>query len=518
MSGADAIKAATAQAAPVLPSDVGATLDDTGTEPPRPLRREIPPSDPYPVTALGGVLSDAAEAIHDKVQAPKAVCAQSVLAGAGLAVQTIADIELPTGSTRPLSLYCVTVSPSGERKSTVDDIALWPVRHREAKLRESHDTDLPKFVNKRDAYQRQREQILRKSNTYKTQADKEKALNELGPAPLAPLTPMLTCPEPTFEGLVKLFEQGHPSLGLFSSEGGQFISGHAMSEENRLKTGAALSALWDGEPVRRVRAGDGALILPGRRLSMHLMAQPSAAMKLVADPTLRDQGLLSRMLITYPPMTSGTRFWRDPAPESEAAIKRYGARALDILEMQPPLAEGKVNQLSPRRLPLSGEARRLWIAFADHVEGLITPGGALEPVLSFANKLPEHAARIAGVITLFENPYADDIPAERMAAGTDLAQFYANEALRLMAIGKTDTDLALAERLLAWLHSDWKEQLISLPDVYQRGPHAIRDKRAAVRIVTILEEHGWLTKMRRPAIVAGVNRREVWAIETGGAE
>ena len=496
----------------------GTAQDDAEPEPPRPLRRGVPPSDPYPVDALGDVLSDAAKAIHDKVQAPEAVCAQSALAVASLAVQPIANVELPTGSARPLSLNCVTVSPSGERKTTVDEIALWPVRRREETLRDKYDADLPAFVNKRDAWQRQREQILRRSKTYKTQADKEQALNELGPAPLAPRVPILTCPEPTFEGLVKLFEQGHPSVGVFSSEGGQFIGGHAMSEENRLKTGAGLSALWDGEPVRRVRSGEGSLILPGRRLSMHLMAQPSAAMKLVADSTLQDQGLLSRMLITYPPTTAGTRFWQEPSPESEHAIKRYGARALDILEMPPPLAEGKVNQLSPRRLPLSGEARQLWIAFADHVEGLIRPGGALEPVLSFANKLPEHAARLAGVITLFENPYADDIPAERMAAGTDLAQFYANEALRLTAIGKTDSDLALAERLLAWLHTEWKEPLVSLPDIYQFGPNPVRDKRTAKRIVDILEDHGWLTKMRRPAVVAGVTRRDVWGIETGGTE
>ena len=51
-------------------------------EPPRPLMRELPPADPYPVDALGEVLAPAARAIHDRIQAPLAICGQSVLAAA----------------------------------------------------------------------------------------------------------------------------------------------------------------------------------------------------------------------------------------------------------------------------------------------------------------------------------------------------------------------------------------------------------------------------------------------------
>ncbi len=39
-------------------------------EPPRPLHRKIPDSEEFPVEALGEVLSAAARAIHDRVQAP----------------------------------------------------------------------------------------------------------------------------------------------------------------------------------------------------------------------------------------------------------------------------------------------------------------------------------------------------------------------------------------------------------------------------------------------------------------
>ena len=47
-----------------------------------------------------------------------------------------------------------------------------------------------------------------------------------------------------------------------------------MSPEHRLKTAATLSSVWDGQPIKRVRAGDGVTILVGRRLAMHMMVQP----------------------------------------------------------------------------------------------------------------------------------------------------------------------------------------------------------------------------------------------------
>jgi Protein of unknown function (DUF3987) len=79
------------------------------------------------------------------------------------------------------------------------------------------------------------------------------ALDALGPAP--PLEPLMTCPEPTFEGLCKLFAIGQPTLGIFAIEGGQFVGGHGTSDDAKLRTAAGLSKLWDDGETRRVRSG-----------------------------------------------------------------------------------------------------------------------------------------------------------------------------------------------------------------------------------------------------------------------
>jgi hypothetical protein len=489
-----------------------AQADGMKPEPPRPLMRELPSADPFPVDALGDVLAPAARAIHDRVQAPLAICGQSVLAAATLAVQGHSDVELPTRQVKPLTNFYITIAATGERKTAVDTEALWPVRKREAALRENYDALRLDYLNSKTAWEKARE-----AATKKAKGDRvfiKTALDVLGSPPVPPLEPLLTCPDPTYEGLCKLFASGWPSLGIFASEGGQFIGGHGLSDEAKLRTASGLSAAWDGEPIKRVRGGDGVTVLPGRRLAMHLMAQPEIACAFMNDRLLAEQGFLSRCLATAPGAASGMRMWREPSSESDNSMNRYGARLLEILEMPLPLAPGTQNTLSPRMLPLTPSASGLWQRFYDHVERRVAPGGELEPVRGLANKLPEHAARLAAVLSLVRDIDSGDIGTEALAAGIELAQHYAAEALRLSGASRISGELRDAQRLLEWLYS-LPGPLVSLPDIYQRGPNSIRDKTTASALVRVLADHGYLIPVAEGATIAGHHRREVWCIVPG---
>jgi hypothetical protein len=479
-------------------------------EPPRPLMRELPPADPYPLEALGSLLAGAARAIQDRIQAPEAICGQSVLAAAALAAQAHANVVLPTGAARPLSLYLATVAQSGERKSAADNIAKEPLNQWEAARREEHRPAYLRWRNEHEVWQQERKRVL--AGQQGSAAGRHLALDALGPEPLAPPLPLLTCPEPTFEGLCRLLAEAHPSVGVFAGEGGQFVGGHGMNPENRLRTAAGLCSLWDGEPVRRVRAGDGVSVLPGRRVAMHLMLQPGVAAELLADPVLLDQGLLSRLLVTAPESNAGGRFWREPSPGSDVALARYAARLLEMLRTPLPLVDGTRNELNPRPLPLSPAAYHAWTAYADHLEVQLGPGGSLEAIRGLANKLPEQAARIAGVLALVEDLTASDVTGDHLEAGIALADHYAAEALRLFEVSRSDERLRHAATLLHWLLHDRSDGMVSLPDIYQYGPNRIRSAREARLLVGILEEHGWLVRVEGGAEVAGTRRRDVWLI------
>ena len=484
-------------------------------EGPRPLMRELPDPEPYPVHYLGPTLERAALAIQEKTKAPVAICAQSVLGAATLAVQGHADIELPTGQAKPLSNFLVTVAGSGERKSACDTEALRPIKKHETALREQYTAELDGYKNQFDSWEKQRTQILNDKKKYPGTAEKNQALIDVGPEPEAPLNPMLLSPEPTIEGMAKHYLHGQPSIGVFSAEGGQFIGGHGMREEKKLLTAAGYSSLWDGEPIRRVRAGDGSMMLPGRRLAIHLMAQPDVASIMLSDRVLADQGLLSRLLVTAPVSAAGTRLWKETSADADVALTRYCARILTILETPLPLTENTRNELTPLIIRLSDDAREKWVQFADHIETGLGHGGAFDPIRGLAGKLPEHAARLGAVLALVDDLGVRTLSADYMASGIVLAQFYAEEAMRLFSAGMISEELRIAQTVLDWLLSRYSGDVVPLTHIYQFGPSQLRTAAAARKIMKVLASHNWVTSVDDGAVIDGHRYRDVWKVWGG---
>lgn len=470
---------------------------------PLPLFPPLPPATPYPVNALGPFLGKAALSIAAKVQVPIEIAAQSVLAASALAVQAHADVKLPFGQIRPTSLDFVTVAASGDRKSSADNEALWPIRQREKVLREHYEDDMKAWRIDFAAWSAQRKKIEAEGKLdYEGRRAK---LEALGDEPRKPLAPILTTGDATLEGLTKNWPWMHGALGLFSAEGGQFTGGYGMKDENRLNTAAALSLLWDGRDVPRLRAMDGISALYGRRLSVHLMIQPDAAASFLADPTLRDQGLLSRILVAAPASIAGTRFYRQPSAEDEAVIKRYGARLLSLLETPPKTLGDAPNELAPRVLILDTKATAIWKAFFDHVERQCGTDGDLRPILDFAAKAAEHAARLAGVVAMIEKPDTNVIDGDAMECGIGLADWYVGEALRLAEASRTDTRLLKAQSLLDWLRERHDDE-VPFREILQFGPNTLRTKTTAEEAVSILIAHGWLRETeKRPRRLALVS-------------
>lgn len=478
---------------------------------PIPLVRPVPAADPFPVAALGPQLSAVVLALNDVVQSPLAMCANSVLATVTLAAQGQIDVELPigAGSTRPVSGFFITVGRSGERKSANDEQIGKALKSREAELRQIHDAEMKIWRNAHDAWEAARKAILAGKGD---KASKDVDLRALGDEPEKPLAPIIVMEEPTVEGLAKLLMAGQPSVGVFSTEGGQFVGGHAMSDDAKLRSAAALSRLWDGDPWKRVRSTDGAHIIADKRIAMHLMVQPDVAAQLVNDPVLRDQGLVSRMLVTFPETTMGTRLHHDPTPASMIELSRFNAQMATALALPYPLRENSRNDLVPRKVKLSAEARGRYIAFSDHVERMIGPGGQLEPISGFAAKMAEHAARMAAAMAWWADHNVNEIDAETLSNAIQLVEHYAEEALRLWQAGVVPADIADALRLLDWIRDRWSESHISIADICRLGPNAVRVAQRARQLVKVLEEHHWLVKASGPVLIGGQKRREAWQI------
>lgn len=475
---------------------------------PTPLIREIQPGDPFPVSSLGP-LQPVAKAIYDKVQAPIAIGAQSALTVASLAVQAFADVESLAGYS-PVSLYGLTIAKSGERKSSSDKLLIEPVHDFQKALGEDYRDALTGHNIDQSIWETRRRDILK--SAHQDPIGSRADLMALGAEPDPPLVPIILAGEPTLEGLLKLYGGGRPSLGLFTDEGGGFVGGHAMSKDHRLKSISGFSKLWDGSGVDRVRAGDGAEAFYGIRLACHVLLQPVAAMSLLADPLANGQGFLARFLMCNPISEIGFRLRTEYDPNSDKIIEHFAARIRACLEADLPIAENTRNRLNPRHLPLLPEARALLQAYALNIERLQAPGEALSTVTAFASKSAEQAARIAGVLTLFDDLNAPHIGSERMADGINLAQFYLSEAQRLADAAIIPMAIQDAETLRVWLLERWPDSLVSIRVIVRLGPGSLRDAKKAKAAVSILEQNDWLMKLDDSAVVDGTKSRHVWRI------
>jgi hypothetical protein len=330
------------------------------------------------------------------------------------------------------------------------------------------------------------------------------------------MTPLLTVPEPTFQGLCKLLAEGHGVAGIFSAEGGQFIGGHGLKKDDKIYTASNLNDLWDGRSIRRARGGDGVQILPNRRVSMHLMVQPNLVHGFMSDPDLVALGLIPRFLISWPESRMGQRFSRDLTVEEISALASHTA-ALDTafsIPLPRPPESGDPGELAPRNIRLSCEAREAFREFSDWCEEQLAPGKPFsDPAMSgFGNKLAEHAARIAGVFTLAENAAATEVSAATAGAAIQVARWYADERMRIIEAGAIDPKVQVAETLREWLFSEWEDPNISASDVAQYGPNSIRDTEKARLALQLLAAKSWLEPLPGGGDVKGQRRREAWRI------
>lgn len=455
-----------------------------------PLMRPIPPPEPYPVDALGPVLAPAARALAELVQVPEALAAGCVLATAALVAQKQANVQT-LGGARPLALFVLTIAGSGDRKTAADKVALSPVDEHVRKMHASYEAELAEWERAKEAGKLDRANARKAAGSGDEYAE---ALREIAAEP-KPRKPWIVSSEPTAEGLVKSLADGQYAQGIFTDEGGQFLGGHALTEEAELRTIALLSRLWQGDRIDRVRATDSEhVVLYGRRLSMHLLVQPDVATRMLGKPLYRSQGFLARWLMAGPDSLAGTRLHDPtrPQPDDDPRIRRFW-HALGELLAAPANEDREVGGLNPPCLALTPEARSLLVQAYDEIERAQARDGALEGVREWASKAAEHACRIAGVLTLAADPLAHAVTAETMAGALALTQFYLSEYVRLVGSADVPENIRHAQELLTWLRQK-KRATVTARDVMRLGPgRAIRHGDAAKAALRTLAEHGWLT-------------------------
>ena len=482
---------------------------DISTEP-EPLRRPLPPPQPYPMHALGDVLGAAAESIRSVVCAPAAMVGQSLLAAASLSVQAHADV-LIHGRREPLGLWCLTIGASGERKSVCDHWALAAHREHERKALQAYRLEKAQYEIELQAYEAVAHAAKKGKGNDSGAIEHE--LSRLGPVPEAPLKPLMLMSAPTIEGIHRQYMIGHPSIGLFHDDAGEFLGGHAMSAEHRVKTASGLSKLWDNGEFDRVRAGDGAEKHYGKRMALHLMLQPVIAETVLSDDVLTGQGFLARCLMSWPASTIGTRTYVAADLSADGAVLRYWQVMRELLERQPTLRPETRNELEPRTLVLPADAEARWVTIHNAIEEEMADAHEYAGIRAWASKAPAQVLRIAGVLTLVSDPDAGVIRTEAIDRAAVLVDHYLAEAVRIVGTHSVPKSVRDAEALLDWCHAE-RISLLHSRAALQFGPGVIRTRQVFDQAISELERTGWVHRIEDGAVVDGAHRRRVWTIRS----
>lgn len=432
---------------------------------PMPLSRRESAALSFPKHALGTCLGAAAEAIATNSQCDPAIAGNSVLAAAALVAQGIAHVSIDNRQV-PLSLYLLTLAGSGERKSAVNSAALSPIR------------------------QLEKERLIAYKASMRAHARAMADLPEGEDPPEEPVNPAMLNEDFTLDALTASLATGFPIQGVCTAEGGTFIGGYAMAKEHLLRTSTTLSALHSGEALLIKRKQAGTLHVEGRYLSMHLMVQPEIARQFVGQPMVQEQGLLPRFLMVEAEPYIGSREYCEFNLKEAEGYVAYVQKLMVLARTE--LQLDGLGGVVTRALTLEPAAKELWVEAYNRIERASAAGQELEHYRAYASKLPDQILRMAGVISLSEEPAVTFITVGAMRGAIALGDFYISQAKRLL-MTPDDEKLNESEALLQWLQrQSWTT--FALRDVYRLGPKFVRSASTARALLQTLEQHFWIIK------------------------
>ncbi len=502
----------------------------------------------FPVKELPPLMREAVTAVAGETATPVAYAAMAALASASAAVCYIADVEaLASGSAAPTSLYVMNVAVSGGRKSTVDS---W--------FRKAYDTVMRE---RRRAYSAALD--IYKAELAVHAQDERAAIKNgggagaVGPKPVHPPAPGLLHSDATFEAVLRNMAEGAPYAVIWSAEAGMILGGAGFAKDRAQASVSTLNLAWDGVDIQRSRVGGsggesakrGEVVsqIACPRLVANLAIHPPLAREFIGSEMNSSQGLTARMLIAHPDPGIGQRQRTTKDPNRIAAVARFNHRIETLLRMSLRNGEavyhhfnapapvdgdtgdtgegGEVPETDPFGNPpgdtasetnsqnapwnglpiltLSSGARVALEALYDEVEPQLKAGGRLEAFAAFVSKVPEQAARIAGVLTLFENAGATEVSETTMKSAITIMRWFLDARVRFES-GTDGTDFELAAKLVNWIKTNVSGDILPARDIQKEGPGKLRKAKQLDPVISILVDRGWLMPLTQAEISAGI--------------
>ena len=427
----------------------GASESDDWPEP-EPL---IPTLASPPLEVLPPFFRDYVKAVSDEKQVPADLVLLAALAVLSAATRGAWRVKPTAGWDEALSLYTLSLLPSGGRKSAVIKAVTAPLWHEQSRLRAEAQADRPKAETRYKLAKKRAEAAITAALKGDGEGlDEEAAALAAKAEELRPgAPPVLIIKDVTPEAMAIEMERQGGATAVFSAEGGFLANLGGRYAEGRPNLDLANEA-YDGEPYvsRRVNRDD--ISIPRPFLALGLSIQPAMAAGL-ASRDMDGSGFLSRFAYAVPRNTVGTRTTGvKPVPAAvetawEEAVSGVISKATALLGPRKP--EGEYRQ----SISMSADAAATLETFRqDHEPRLDEETGDLAHVASWASKLPGFLVRIAALLTLAERSEAIEVSGPAMDAACALAPYLIDHASAAFAILRSKYEHTTGKHpVLAWL-------------------------------------------------------------------
>lgn len=319
--------------------------------------------------------------------------------------------------------------------------------------------------------------------------------NHLCQKPIRPKRMNLLARDITPEAIAWRLHNESPSVGLMSDEAGQILNGRAASQL------PMLNELWGGGELIVDRRESVSFTVNGARLTVSLMLQEKTFTKFLSTKgeMARDNGFLSRNLITCPPSTQGLRENWSIEEAKWSKLQEFQTRIAEILSLF--LKSANEPGFKRTMLKFSPDAKVLWMNFANHIERNLNPGGMYCDVRDAASKIAENVARMATLFHFFEGR-SGDIQSDSVNQALQICEWYLGEFKRIFApappIPQQELD---AMTLDAWLRTNFAirgQYCIRRNALLQMGHGSIRNKARLDPAISILAQFGRIRLTQEP--------------------
>jgi len=390
---------------------------------------------PFPVDALPEPMRDLVVDGAAALGCDPAQIAVPALAAASAAIGNSRRITLKASWAEPAALWTVTILPSGALKSPALDLALEPIRKAQHDAIKTYQADCIKHETDKAEWEAQNK-------------------NMRGAEPIPPKCARITVNDITVEALASRLADAPRGLLCERDE----LAGWLKAFNQYKSKGGSDEAHWltmhrAGSLLVDRKTGEQKMTyIPRAFVALTGTIQPGVFRRAISAE-YRESGLLSRLLLTAPPVMR--RKWTE-AVVNDAVKHAYSSMLGGLIRM--PMG-GEAIDPAPVDVPLSRDAKKLWIKFYNfhNAAEQAMEGGDISSAWS---KLEGYAARLALIVHCcravsegMEGDGVDAVDAQSMAAGIIMVKWFAGEAERAYAMLGGDAQTDEQSNLLAYIHN-----------------------------------------------------------------